>query len=195
MFNESAKRKVQSADVANINMIDEEVVGGHSFKGEVFDTIYHVDGTIEKRERSFNIVVDSISTLIGALIKSHNGYNAGTLYWAVGQGAATWDETPYTPVSSAKKLTKEVFRKAIPAENRYFVDASGVRTETVTNRVQFDISFESTEANGFSLREFGIFGGNATDTANSGIMINHKVHSRIDKVEGMRIERSVRFTF
>lgn len=164
-----------------------------SFKGEVFDTIHHVDGTIEKRERSFNIVVDSISKLISALIKHETAYIDGRLYWAVGQGLPNWDTAPYSPVATTTTLIDEVFRKQITS--RSFIDTEGNPTEVVTNRLQLDITLETNEANGFSLREFGIFGGNVTSVADSGVMINHKAHSRIDKEEGMKVERSVRFTF
>lgn len=164
-----------------------------TFLGEVFDTIYHKDGRIEKREKSFNIVVDSISKLISALIKHENDYTDGRLYWAVGEGLPNWDTAPYSPVATTTKLFKEVFRKQITS--RSFIDVEGNPTDEVTNRLQLDIVLETNEANGFSLREFGIFGGNVTSVPNSGIMINHKAHSRIDKEEGMRVERSVRFTF
>lgn len=164
-----------------------------TFLGEVFDTIYHKDGRIEKREKSFNIVVDSISKLISALIKHENDYTDGRLYWAVGEGLPSWDTAPYTPVATTTKLFNEVFRKQITS--RSFIDVEGNPTNEVTNRLQLDIVLETNEANGFSLREFGIFGGNVTSVPNSGIMINHKTHSRIDKEEGMRVERSVRFTF
>lgn len=164
-----------------------------SFIGEVFDTIHHKDGTIEKREQSYNIVVDSISKLIAALIKYENGYTDGRLYWAVGQGLPNWDGAPYAPVATTTKLFQEVFRKQITS--RSFIDQEGNPTTEVTNRLQLDIILETNEANGFSLREFGIFGGNVTAVPNSGVMINHKAHSRIDKEEGMKVERSVRFTF
>lgn len=164
-----------------------------SFTGEVFDTITHKDGRVEKRERSFNIVVDSISKLISALIKHQTDYVEGRLFWAVGEGLPGWDTAPYSPVATTTKLHAECFRKQITS--RSFIDQEGAKTEEVTNRLQLDIILETNEANGKSLREFGIFGGNVTSVANSGVMINHKAHSRIDKEEGMKVERSVRFTF
>ena len=163
--------------------------------GEVFDTIYYPDGRVEKREKSFNLIMKSFSTLIGAFIKGDTDYTGGNLYWAIGSGQTTWDTSTFTPVDSATQLTNEVFRKEIPLSSRYFVNQNGDRVTTVTNRIQLDIVIEGRELNGFSLREFGIFGGNASSVANSGIMINHKVHARIDKTEGMRIVRSIRLTF
>lgn len=168
-----------------------------SFIGEVFDTITYPDGTVEKREKSFNIVVKDVSRLIAALIKFESGYNTGKLYWALGTGLPTWDTTPYSPSDTNTQLVNEVFRKEILPAQRFFVDANGVPLQAgrISNRIQLDIQIAGNEANGVSIREFGIFGGNATTTKGSGIQINHKAHSRIDKVDGMTIERSVRFTF
>lgn len=198
MNHENAKRQVvEAGEVLAIGMMDEESIAGKRFIGEVFDTIHYPDGRVEKREQSFNIVVDQVSKLIAALIKAETGYTGGKLYWALGAGATAWDTTPYSPVSTNIKLVNEVFRKEITSAQRFFVDANGVKQAAgvITNRIQLDITIESGEANGNSLREFGIFGGNATVTKDSGLQINHKAHSRIDKVDGMRIDRSVRFTF
>ena len=193
-MNEGYAMKNSSNDSLTI-MLDEKEKGVSLGKGEVFDTIYYPDGRIEKREKSFNVIVKSLSRLLAAFIKAETGYLGGNLFWAMGTGQTSWDTTTYTAVDTAERLTNEVFRKAIPLGNRYFVDANFQRTNTITNRLQIDIILDENEANGFILREFGIFGGNATTVANSGILINHKVHSRIDKVSGMRIERSIRFTF
>jgi hypothetical protein len=197
MNSENAKRTINETESFQIGLADEESIAGKRFIGEVFDTITYPDGRVEKREQSFNIVVDSVSKLIACLIKNETGYTGGTLYWALGNGSTTWDTTPYSPASTNTKLVSEVFRKSIPSANRYFVDASGNKlgAGVISNRLQLDITIDSGEANGYSLREFGIFGGNATATKDSGIQINHKAHSRIDKVDGMVITRSVRFTF
>jgi hypothetical protein len=194
---EIGKRNIIESDSFSVGMADTESFAINGFKGEVFDKINHPDGTIEFRERSFNIVVDQVSKLIACLIKFETGYNAGKLYWALGDGATSWDTTPYSPLNTNVKLVNEVFRKEITSANRYFVDASGNKlgAGVISNRLQLDIIIDSGEANGFSLREFGIFGGNASATKDSGIQINHKAHARIDKVVGMSIERSVRFTF
>lgn len=182
-------------DSVSLFVTEQENGTGSGFKGEVFDTIYYADGRVEKREKSFNIIVKDFNRLITAFLKGETGYTTGNLYWAMGSGRTAWDTSAYTPVDTTDRLFTETYRKVIPAENRYFVTELGQRSETITNRLQLDIALESAEANGLSFREFGIFGGNASATVNSGILINHKVHPRIDKTEGMRIERSVRFTF
>lgn len=187
------KKNFESLENSLRTKHDTKEQGNFTFLGETFDTITYPDGRVEKRERSFNIVVDSISKLISALIKNDSAYAEGNLYWAVGTGQSTWDTAPYNPVSTNTKLINEVFRKRIT--KRTFIDSAGNPTAIATNRLQLEITVESSEANGLSLREFGIFGGNVTGTKDSGVMINHKIHSRIDKEEGMIVERSVRFTF
>lgn len=162
------------------------------FIGETTDIITYPDGT-QEIIKSHNVVVNDISKLLAAFIKHEQGYTDGNLYWAVGTGASNWDNNPYTPVDTNTKLVNEVFRKPITVRN--FTNANGDVVNYVTPYLELSVVIESDEANGFSLREFGIFGGNATSAKDSGLMINHKAHARIDKVEGMRIERSVRFSF
>jgi hypothetical protein len=189
---ERFKGNFGDSDSLSIQFESHEEMKGRHFIGEVTDRITYPDGTVEVQE-GHNIVVNDISKLLACFIKFESGYVGGDLYWAVGDGQVAWDDTPYTPVDTATKLQSEVFRKAITARN--FIDANGNVVSGVTNRLELSIVLESGEANGYSLREFGIFGGNATGTKDSGLMVNHKTHSRIDKVEGMKIERSVRFTF
>ena len=184
-----------SVDSSAVKYLNEESKGKFTFIGEVHDTIHHKDGRVEKRETSFNVVVADFSRLIAALVKFETGLNAGKLFWALGSGQSSWDSTPYTAVDTTTKLVNEVYRKEITPAQRSFLDGNGNKVNTITNRLQLDIVIGSLEANGFTLREFGIFGGNPTGTKDSGIMINHKSHGRIDKEEGMIIERSVRFTF
>jgi hypothetical protein len=55
---------------------------------------------------------------------------------------------------------------------------------------------EDLVSNGFqSLREFGLFGGNATEAPDSGFMIDYVIHPRIDLSPGDTLERRVRLTF
>lgn len=187
------RKKINGSEMDSLVLaMEEQETSNKSFIGQVTDIITHPDGRVEVRE-GYNVVVNSISKLLACFIKFHSEYVGGNLYWAIGQGSSTWDSNPYSPVDTNSKLNNEVFRKAITVRN--FITSGGTITNDITNRLELSVTLESEEANGFSLREFGIFGGNATETKDSGLMINHKTHSRIDKVEGMKIERSVRFTF
>lgn len=164
--------------------------------GEVIDFMIDAQ-TGEKtqiRPMSFNLVVDDCSKLIAALMKGQAGYG-GVKFFAVGRGSNNWsNENPPTPDATASKLTNECYRKAIGANDVVFIDAANVVSANPTNRIQITVTFEETEANG-ELREIAIFGGNATSTANSGLMINCKNHPLIYKTTGMRLQRVIRFTF
>ena len=166
---------------------------GSETKGEFRDTIYYADGRVEVTDWNRNLIVSGINNLISALFKNQSGYT-GIGYWAVGSGQSSWDTNLANPAASDVKLVNEIGRKAIPASAITFLTSSDDTTSTVTNRLQITLTFEENDANG-SWREFGIFGGNATSTKDSGVMINHKTHSVIPKSNSMRIERQIRFTF
>ena len=159
----------------------------------ITDKITYPDGTQEVIEH-INTVVDDCSRLIASLMKGQAGYK-GIAYWAVGAGAGTWDNNnPPKPKVGDTKLLNETFRKAINASDITFLDSSDKPTTSVTNKLQISVTFTETEANG-ELREFGLFGGKATATRNSGIMINRKTHGLIYKTSGMRLERIIRIVF
>ena len=161
---------------------------------EVIDTITNVE-TGEKETRTYhNTVVNTCSNLIACLMKGQSGYS-GIQYWAVGSGNPNMSNTnPDTPNVADTKLQAETFRKAIKPSDITFLDSGNSPTETITNKIQISITFLESEANG-ELREFGLFGGVATGTKDSGIMINRKIHPLIYKTSGMRLDRIIRITF
>lgn len=159
----------------------------------ITDVITFADGS-QKVLEHVNTVVDDCSRLIACLMKGHEGFS-GITYWAVGKGEASWsNENPPAPLEEDSVLLEETFRKAINPEDITFIDAEDNPTESITNRIQVKVEFEEHEANG-ELREFGLFGGNATETKDSGLMINRKTHGLIYKTSGMRLERIIRITF
>lgn len=159
-------------------------------KGEVIDKYIHKDGTVEVFE-GHNIIVDKIFTLMACLLKSPS--SASALYWANGIGDASWDATPYEENSGVSSLVNEIFRKQISASDISFITEAGVVTAGLTNRLQITTLFNYAESNG-DLREFALFGYNASATANSGIMINHKVHGRRSKDSEIQLERIIKLT-
>ena len=104
------------------------------------------------------------------------------------------NDAPPSPTTGDTKLLVETFRKAINPSDIVFLDSSNQPTDTITNKLQITVLFGESEANG-ELREFGLFGGNATGTANSGFMINRKIHPLIYKTSGMKLERIIRIVF
>ena len=162
--------------------------------GEFKDTITYTDtGKVEIREGK-NVIVDSIAKLITALLKAHAGYSAIS-YWAIGSGSAGWDisNPPLASVSDVK-LVNEFARKAIPTANIVWVDGSNVVSATPTNRLRVTLTFADTDAVG-TWREFGLYGGTATTTKDSGILVNHKNHGVLVKTNQMIVERQIVFTF
>lgn len=164
----------------------------NSCTGVYRDIITYADGT-QKVTDDHNLIVKDILKLVACLMKNQSGYK-GIGYWAIGSGNASWDTTPGNATLDDTRLTNEIFRKAITADNISFVDDSGNDTQTITNKLRVKCTFLASEAVG-SWREFAIFGGNASASANSGLMINHKVHGRMDKDNATSIERQIVFTF
>ena len=112
-----------------------------------------------------------------------------------GKGEGSWNnDSPPSPTVGDTKLLVETFRKAIRPEDIVFLDESNRVTDSITNKLQVTVTFLENEANG-ELREFGLFGGNATGSANSGFMVNRKIHPLIYKTSGMKLERIIRIVF
>lgn len=178
--NEVICASIAHADHSNISMT-----------GEIIDKVY-MDGKLIDTIVGHNIIVNSFTKLVMALCKGETGY-AGIKFWAVGSGLATWDGTPVEPLVGETQLTAEIGRVAITANEIKFLTADYAESNVPTNILQIQHIFGIDDCNG-SWREFGIFGGDATVTANSGIMINKKHHPVITKTSDMTIERTMRFT-
>lgn len=178
--NENLALKLMSAGNTNMTMT-----------GQITDRIYK-KGVLVEEIVGHNLVVNSFLNLVMCLLKQQNGYS-GIKYWAVGSGAVAWDSSMPTPDINANRLTAEIGRVEIDQSNIKFLDSNYNETSTPTNVIQISHTFNEGDCNGV-WREFGIFGGNATSTANSGIMINKRHHAVITKTEEMVIERVMRFT-
>lgn len=190
MFNDNTNFKQEDKEIMNLQTMSKE---GHQvhMTGEIIDRIHYADGRVEERV-GHNLVVNSFLNLVMSLLKQQSGYK-GIQYWAVGSGASSWDSSLPNPDISANKLTAELGRVAIGADEIKFLTPEFEETQTPTNILQISHTFGPADCNG-AWREFGIFGGNATTTKNSGIMINKRHHAVITKTEEMTIERIMRFT-
>lgn len=159
--------------------------------GQSIDRIFK-NGKLVDEIVGHNLVVNSFLNLVMCLLKQQSGYT-GIQYWAVGSGAPSWDTSMPTPELTATRLTAEIGRVPISADELAFLDQDYKVVSTPTNILQISHTFGADDCNGV-WREFGIFGGNATAVLNSGIMINKRHHSVITKTEEMSIERIMRFT-
>ena len=168
-------------------------VDGHNVHmvGEITDRIYK-NGVLVEERVGHNLVVNSFLKLAMALLKGQSGFS-GIGYWAVGSGASSWDTNLPDPEINATVLTAEIGRVQIQPSEITFLDASNNPSENPTNILQIKHTFGTNDCNGI-WREFGIFGGQASATANTGLMINKKHHTIITKTSDLAIERTMRFT-
>lgn len=190
MFVDGFNGNLKDAEHMNLGTFSGDAHNVH-MTGDIIDRIHYGDGHVEERV-GHNLVVNSFLSLVMSLLKGQNGYG-GVKYWAVGSGASSWDANMPNPESSATRLTSELGRKAITANDIKFLDADFNESPSPTNILQITVTFDSSDCNGV-WREFGIFGGNASSSLNSGFMINKRHHAVITKTEEMTIERIMRFT-
>ena len=128
--------------------------------GECIDRIYK-NGVLVDEIVGHNLVVSSFLNLVMCLLKRQSGYS-GIQYWAVGSGASSWDSGLPTPEISATRLTAEIGRVPISTSELAFLDTNYEVVSTPTNILQISHTFGANDCNGV-WREFGIFGGNATN--------------------------------
>lgn len=191
MYSANAGLKVTDEDSVLMKLAGEESQG-LKMTGQITDRIFK-NGVLVEERVGHNLVVNSVLKLIMCLLKIQSGYS-GIQYWAVGSGASSWDNSLPTPAVGDTRLTAELGRVKIDPSEIVFLDSSYNVSSTPTNIIQITHTFGTGDCNG-KWREFGIFGGNATATSNSGLMINKRNHEVITKTSEMTIERIMRFTF
>lgn len=190
MIKDNVNMGQQDSEVLALKMMTGDF---HDVKmtGQSIDRIFK-NGKLVDEIVGHNLVVNSFLNLVMCLLKQQSGYT-GIQYWAVGSGASSWDSNMPTPELTATRLTAEIGRVPITADELAFLDQDYRVVSTPTNILQISHTFGADDCNGV-WREFGIFGGNATAVLNSGLMINKRHHSVITKTEEMTIERIMRFT-
>lgn len=152
-------------------------------------------GDVIEERTGKNIIVNSASTLIARLLKDNSEPDAGISYLAMGTGASGWNlQNPPQPSTSQTALENEIARKAFTTEDVTFVDPdTGDPTVVPTNVVDYTATFAETEAVG-PIVEMGLFGGDATDTADSGTQINYRTFPVINKTNSMSLTIIFRIT-
>lgn len=103
--------------------------------------------------------------------------NPKVTYMAIGSGSAT-------PLATDTQLQNETFRKAVTS---YTVGSTGDITVNAT--------LGTSDAVGANIQEVGFFGGNATSTRNSGVMIARGLYAHNPKLASEQIPFSVDITF
>ena len=174
----------------------EEVFGNRPPSGEYRDVLLGPRGLIiwEHPWRS-NLIVAGLSGLLAEMFKGDRE-GVRIAWWAVGTGDQVWDNGT-VPEESARRswaaLQNEAGRRAIPADDIRYVEGA-------LNRLEIEVAFTTEDIppgegnENRQLREFGLFVG-GDENQNSGVMINHRIHPRIDMQTGFTLQRTLRFTF
>jgi hypothetical protein len=170
-------------------------------RGEWFDVFRFADGREthgphgEFRWRP-NQIQNTFATLLAIWARGEAGYSRIN-HMALGEGLVSWDSVPPAQPFAQAALTTEAFRKVIPQVDIAFIDPNtNLPTGGVpSNKLRITSVIGGAEANGLSLREFGLFGGSSTLAFDSGEMVNWVAHARIDKDASFEIDRTVRLLF
>jgi len=144
-----------------------------------------------------NLVVQNCNVLLASLMKRQTGMQ-GILYLAIGQGDPQWDDQSPVALLTTSQLNTEVARQAITEDQIVFLDDEDQLTDEPTSRLQITVEFRGEELvpNGsLSLREFGLYGGDATGELNSGVIIDYVIHPRIELTPEMTLSRTLRLSF
>ena len=159
------------------------------------------DGTevvVEETEWKSNLIVVGMGVVLAGLLKADPDFEGGIVRHAVGRGSPSWDPLPQPPTPSydSTGLFDEYFRKA-PAAITY-LDSGGSPVTGPTRSILVQTVLDYSEANGAGgeyIREQGLFGGPATDTLGSGILMNLIYHVAKFKNAGTKITRYINLQF
>jgi hypothetical protein len=178
-------------------MNEETVFKNHFPEGEYRDVLIGPHGKLLwEMPWQRNLIVEGLRRLLAALIKGDPQGNP-VAFFAVGTGQEVWDDGTLPSKATQRTRTQlynEAGRKAIPPGQITFLGGS------FTNRLEINMEFitadipPGTGNQNRRLREFGLFAA-GTSALNSGILINHRIHSRIDMQEGFTLQRTLRLTF
>lgn len=139
------------------------------------------DGTVEDRDFGKNLIVNKASVLMARRMAPGSAVNVltgnhiadGFQYLALGTGVGSGTlQSPQEESLEQEILRAEIIRKEFSAWQWLQSDGETPSSEP-TNIIELETTFNENEANN-ALVEMGLFGGNATSSANTGYMFNHK---------------------
>jgi hypothetical protein len=139
-----------------------------------------------------NTITTTAWPLVAGLLRNDPALG-GILYVAVGSGDPQWDSGPATSDASLTTLHDELVRQPVPIKDISYLDADGSPTQTPTSCIEITTRFSWSDQTR-TLRELGLFGGDATAGKDSGYLINHLIHPRIDLGSETTLERTLRLT-
>lgn len=113
----------------------------------------------------------------------------------LGQGDSSWDTTSPTKSVTATDLEDPQYNKSLGVADFQFIDSSGNTTSSVSSGFRLSVTIGTSEANGLSLREFGLFTGTSTSFEFQWNMFNWVDHPVIVKDVNLSIQRTVDIQF
>lgn len=161
--------------------MDEKYTNAHHMTGVLQDTIIYKDGREVDLPADHNIIVNTASVLIAALLgdffeENYSPDNSeatdttwptriGIKYWAIGACDTDVDSTS-DPAATDSTLRNEIYRKEIKPSQIQFLNSDDSVSEEPTNRLRIQIMLDFDEANtvtGHEWFEMGLFGGPTTE--------------------------------
>ena len=139
-----------------------------------------------------NTIVDAAWLLLAGLLKRDPALS-GILFFAVGAGNPAWDATRTPANPAATRLHNEILRQAVPAADIHYLDDHDEPTSQPASRIQIAAQFTWPDQHQ-TLREFGLFGGDATDMRDSGYLVNYVIHPRLHLETGATLTRRLRLS-
>jgi hypothetical protein len=152
-----------------------------SIPTHLIDRIVDLNTGEEQIFESHNLIVIGFGLLVASLLKGDATFGFPIQFWAVGEGEGDfWDDLSIEArqnksIFSLTQLYNEVFRAGT---QNVFIDQNNDEVTGPTSRLEIRAVFGPDVVG--ELREFGLFGGDASLTLNSGIMIDHKAHTVIN---------------
>lgn len=162
-------------------------------RGKYRDQIFDSSGRLLfDRGWSPNTIVDSAWPLLAGLLKN-DPFLTGIVYLAVGAGELSWDGTAMAASSMVTGLKSEIDRQLLSEADMVYLNPDGTPTLAPTNCLAVTADFNWSGETQI-LREFGLFGGEATEAADSGMLINYVIHPRVTLEAGATLRRHLRLT-
>lgn len=139
-----------------------------------------------------NTIVDSAWPLVAGLLKNDPVLD-GIIYLAIGTGDPAWDGTGMVASHTATGLHNEIGRQVLSEEDMAYLNPDGSPASAPTSTLEVTATF-SWPGEDQTLREFGLFGGDATEDMDSGMLINYVIHPSLTLESGSTLRRRLRLT-
>ncbi len=167
---------------------------GGGIRGRYRDRLHDEAGSL-LRDSGWrdNLIVDSAWRLVASLMV-RDPRAGGIGFWAVGEGDPDWDGVRIAPRRGADRLHAEMDRIEVTREDFQYLDGRGRPTSRPTFEVELTGRFRWPEAS-HTLREFGVFGGEAGEAPGSGTLVNLVIHPRLEVPAGATLVRRLRLSF